>query len=103
MDIPSLNKSLKVFRTFNRLSQSELAKKLEVSNSFISEIESGKRNVTLNLVNKYAKLFSVQASEILALSESYESGEYQGSPSNILLKLIDWISTDSTDFRKITY
>ena len=96
-DIPSLNKALKVFRTFNRLNQSDLAEKLGVTKSFISEIESGKKNVTLKLVDKYANVFSVTSSEVVALAEAYDTHEYRSSPSSIFLKLIDWISTDNAD------
>ena len=95
MSIPSLNKSLKVFRSFHRLSQSELARRIEVPKSFISEIESGKRTVTLNLVDKYANEFAIAPSEIIALSEAYDDREYSSGPSKLLLKLIDWISTDT--------
>jgi transcriptional regulator with XRE-family HTH domain len=97
MSIPSRNKSLKVFRSFHRLSQSALAEKIGVPKSFISEIESGKRTVTLNLVEKYAELFSIAPSEILALSEAYDEREYSSAPSKLLLKLIDWISIDDAN------
>lgn len=90
----SLNKSLKVFRTFHRLNQTELAEKLDVSKSFISEIESGKRVATLKLVNKYADVFNVSASEILFLAENYENQASSFTPSNIILKMMDWISND---------
>ena len=95
----NLHKALKVFRTFNRLSQTELAKRLKKSKSFISEIESGKRTVQISLVEAYAKEFSVNPSEILKLAEAYDYREYDTSySSELILKLIDWITnTDTKD------
>ena len=91
--IPSLNRSLKTFRVFNNLTQSVLADKLDVSKSFVSEIESGKRNATIKIVNKYAEVFSIPPSEILALSELYD-GEYKSGRSNLFTKVINWIRED---------
>jgi transcriptional regulator with XRE-family HTH domain len=59
-----LNKALRLMRVFNDLSQKELAEKLGISKSLISEIESGKKNSTIELLNKYSNFFDIPVSSI---------------------------------------
>jgi transcriptional regulator with XRE-family HTH domain len=64
-----LNKALRLMRVFNDLSQKDLAEKLGISKSLISEIESGKKNSTIELLNKYSEFFDIPVSSIIFFSE----------------------------------
>ncbi|MEY4765257.1 MAG: hypothetical protein RI907_1930, partial [Pseudomonadota bacterium] len=44
-----LNEALRLVRAYHDMSQSELSVQLGISNSFLSEIESGKKQPTLDL------------------------------------------------------
>jgi transcriptional regulator with XRE-family HTH domain len=55
------------------MSQAELAKELDISSAYLCQIESGKRKPTLDLIEKYAKLFEVPMSALLLFSERLES------------------------------
>ncbi|MEO0971033.1 MAG: helix-turn-helix transcriptional regulator [Cyanobacteria bacterium J06639_18] len=70
-----LNEALRLMRVFHDLSQKELTKKLGISKSYLSEIESGKKTPTLELINRYADVFDVPASSILFFAESLNEGE----------------------------
>lgn len=65
-----LNEALRLIRVFYDLTQKELAEKLGISKSYLSEIESGKKTPTLDLLNRYSKLFDIPASSIMFFSES---------------------------------
>ncbi len=65
-----LNKALRLTRVFHDLSQKELAEKLGISKSYISEIESGKKTPTIELLNRYSEVFEIPTSSILFFSES---------------------------------
>ena len=52
-----------------------MAKKLDISQSFLSEIENGKKNATLDLLNQYSKVLNIKVSTIVLLSESIENDE----------------------------
>lgn len=65
-----LNEALRLMRVFHDLSQKELAEKLGISKSYLSEIESGKKTPTIKLLNRYADLFDIPASSIMFFSES---------------------------------
>lgn len=90
----TLNKALKALRYFYRYSQSDLAKKLDVPKSYISDIERGKKSATLLLVGKYSKAFGIPSSEILALSEAYDRCNFKKSRSSTILKIVEWIMSD---------
>ena len=65
-----LNEALRLTRVFHDLSQKELAEKLGISKSYLSELESGKKTPTLGLINRYAELFDIPASSIMFFAES---------------------------------
>lgn len=67
-----LGSALRCIRVFHDLSQTDAASKLGISRSYLSEIESGTKEPTLQLVQKYSDVFRIPASSILFFSENYE-------------------------------
>ena len=65
-----LSEALRLIRVFHDMKQRELAERLGISKSYLSEIESGKKTPSLELVNRYAEEFDLPASSILFFSES---------------------------------
>ena len=88
------NKALKVFRKFHRMTQQELGTQLNFSKSFVSDIETGKKNVSIKLVDRYAEAFSVPSWEILYLAELYDSKCHNSKITGKLLNIIEWITAD---------
>ncbi|UVL04591.1 helix-turn-helix domain-containing protein [Pseudomonas sp. B21-047] len=68
-----LNKALKLIRTFYDVSQSDLSARLGISNSYLSEIESGKKQPTMDILSRYSEQFDIPLSSILFFSENLES------------------------------
>ena len=64
--------ALKLLRRFQGLNQSVLAEKLGVSRSYISELESGNRTPSLDLLNRYADIFNIPVSSLVFFAESLE-------------------------------
>ena len=60
---------LKELRKRNSLTQQELADKLSISKSFVSQLERGERQMSLGLLKKYANVVSVKPEEILRALE----------------------------------
>jgi transcriptional regulator with XRE-family HTH domain len=54
------------------MQQNALADHLEISKSYLSEIESGKKIPSMELVEKYSKQFDIPASSILFFSEKLD-------------------------------
>lgn len=65
-----LHEALRLMRVFHDLPQKELAEKLGISKSYLSEIESGKKTPTLDLLNRYSDLFDIPVSSIMFFGES---------------------------------
>jgi transcriptional regulator with XRE-family HTH domain len=70
-----LNKALKLIRAFYDISQSDLSDKLGISKSYLSEIESGKKQPTIDILNKYSSQFDIPLSSILFFSESLDGNK----------------------------
>lgn len=67
--------ALRKIRLFHQLKQKELANKLGISRSHLSEIESGRKGFSLELLQKYAQVFQIPLSSIVAFNEWLENGE----------------------------
>lgn len=67
-----MGETLKLLRIFFGYKSVELTKKLGISQSFLSEIENNKKKITLELLEKYSKVFQIKVSTIVLLAESIE-------------------------------
>lgn len=88
--------ALKLIRQYHNLNQTQLAIKLSMSTSYLSELESGKKEPTLDVLQRYAKLFNVPLSSLVVFSETL-AGEHSVSKarsfiSRKMLKILDWIA-----------
>jgi transcriptional regulator with XRE-family HTH domain len=90
-----LAEALRLLRVFHDMSQTDLACRLGISKSYLSEIESGKKEPTLNLLYRYATEFDVSLSSLLFFVESVSTPGTIGSSEKVapkVLKLLGWIS-----------
>jgi len=60
-----LGKNLKRIRIKKAISQGDIARSLDVSRGFISNIENGKTNPTLETIARLAKAVGVSTNELL--------------------------------------
>lgn len=91
-----LNDALRLAREFHNLNQSQAAEKLGVSQSFLSEIESGKKTPSLDILQKYAEAFSLPASAFLrfleALDEKKTRPDFERKVAEKLVKMMQWVT-----------
>jgi transcriptional regulator with XRE-family HTH domain len=92
-----LYQALRHLRRFHGIKQLELAEKLDISNSYLSEIESGVKAhaITVELLGKYSQIFGIPVSSLLLFSEQLEAGKRSDklrvSMAGKVLKILDWI------------
>jgi len=67
-----VNEVLRLLRVYNDMKSSDLAEKMNLSSSYISELESGKKKVSIDIINKYSNFFEIPSSSILLMSESLD-------------------------------
>ena len=67
-----LHEALRLIRVFHDMKSGELAKELNISASYLSEIERGKKQPSVELIHKYSNIFHIKPSAILFFSEKIE-------------------------------
>lgn len=79
-----LSEALRLLRVFHDMKQKDLANKLGISKSYISEIENGNRIPSFEVIGKYATQFKVPVSSIIFFSEQIETvRKNNGQVSNV--------------------
>ncbi len=69
---PMINEALRLLRLYCGFSQAEMAKRLSVTQSLISDIEGGRKNVTMDLLQSYSDTVDVRMSQLLFFAEEIE-------------------------------
>ncbi|WP_205392639.1 helix-turn-helix transcriptional regulator [Xanthomonas hydrangeae] len=98
-----IDRALRLTREFHRMKQGDLAKKLGISSSYLSEIEHGKKSVSVELLEEYSKIFHVPASTFLLFKER-QSGEQDGKTRDHAERLLDffaWVMSDDEDDKEV--
>ena len=98
---PTLNKALRLVRVYHDLSQTETARRIGLSKSYVSELEAGNKKVTLEVLEKYASAFNLPASSLMIFAEHSEDQTFVEDVrvyvAGKVLKMLDWIATISED------
>jgi len=90
---PMINEALRLLRLYLGISQKKLAEELELSQSMISEIESGVKQVSMEVLERYSERLDVKMSKLIFFSEELEENPSQRRGKLIVgsnvLKLLD--------------
>lgn len=92
-----LNQALRLLRTYHQLRQVDLADRLSISNSYLSELEKGApKRPSLDLLDVYAVIFDMPVSSILLLGEMLDGPRVKESQTKRtdakLLLLVEWFN-----------
>ena len=69
---PMVNDALRLLRLYLGRSQTQLASDLELSQSMISEIESGSKSVSMEVLERYSKKLNVRMSQLMLFAEELD-------------------------------
>lgn len=84
----NLPEALKSLRIVSNLNARELAMKLDISYSYVYDIEKGQRTKpSLNILEKYSQYFGIPISAIVFLAEEIDNTENALSLINSLLHI----------------
>lgn len=96
-----INRALKTLRQFHDMRQAVLADRLGISNSYLSEIERGKKDPSIELLKKYSDIFEVPLSSIVVFSETLEGTHEISQVRKILsrkaLVIMEWIAAQNDE------
>lgn len=87
-----IGKALKLIRQYHNKSQKDMAQILNISNSYLSEIENNKKSVSFELLSKYSETFSIPMSSILFFYENQNNSHVKTKIASKTLDLLDWIN-----------
>ena len=68
-----MGEALKLLRIFNGYKSAQIAELLGLSQSYISELENNKKQPTLDVLDRYAKLFNMKKSTLMLFAESLDA------------------------------
>lgn len=89
-----LSEALRLIRVFHDLKQGDLAERLGLSKSFVSELESGRKTPSVEVIDKYSREFGIPASSILFFSEQLDakaSSSASNAKSAIASKVLNFL------------
>jgi len=99
-----LAKALRLIRVFHDLKQVELAEKIGVSKSYISEIESDKKKPSIQIIEKYSIIFKIPVSSIMFFSERIDNSQEGSKIENMrgiiaekIIKILSFIDEQGKD------
>lgn len=91
-----LNEALRLVRVYHDMSKSDLARELGISRSMITEIESGRKSVTLDTLHKYSEYFEIPASSLMLFAERTQESNFTDRAQSFVaekaLKMLEWMS-----------
>ncbi len=99
-----LGEALRLIRVFHDKKSTTLAQELGISTAYLSKIEKGKAEASIELIKKYAQIFQTSPSALLFFSEKLDN-KFKRSPFKIavrnkmlyLLEAIESLSYDGEE------
>ncbi len=74
----------------------EMSSKLGISPSYLSEIENNKKSPSLDLLERYSKIYGIKVSSLILMSENYDEAIKKGKGTalirSMMIKLIESMS-----------
>ncbi len=93
------HEALRLVRVFHDMSQVALAERLGISKSYLSELEAGKKQPTVELLQKYASTFNMPLSSLVFFAENVgsptRSDKVRVAIAGKALKMLQWIAAKS--------
>jgi transcriptional regulator with XRE-family HTH domain len=88
------NRALRLIREYHRLSRTELAAKVGLSKSYISELERGKKP-TIDVIERYAEAFRIPVSSLLLFAEYSDDPNLpertRAFAADKVLRMLEWL------------
>jgi transcriptional regulator with XRE-family HTH domain len=95
------HRALRLIRQYHRLTQVELAGKLELSKSFVSELEKGHKKASIDVLDRYANFFHIPLSSLLLFAERTEDSDLSERTRTFaarkVLKMLEWLEETTSD------
>jgi len=92
-------RALKLIREYHRRSQLDVAQSLGISRSYLSEIESGLKNPSIEILERYSEVFNMPISSLMLFSEAAgqpnTADRVRQFAADKALKILEWLEDTS--------
>jgi len=85
--------TLKRTRLIYGYNAKEMSERLSISNSYLSEIENGKKKPSLDILERYASIYEIKLSSLILLSEEVESSNNNTKGNEFTKKILNLLIT----------
>ena len=96
-----IGETLKRTRNIYGMTASKISAALGISPSYLSEIENGKKQPSLELLEKYSNIYGIRLSSLILLAESIEEAKQKKDGSafirQLMVNLINGMSSSMGD------
>jgi transcriptional regulator with XRE-family HTH domain len=96
-----LGEALRLIRVFHDLNKSQVAERVGLSKSYVTELERGDKKVTLEVLEKYASAFNIPVSSLMLFAERVAQGGIAESArvrvAGKVLKMLGWLAAITED------
>ncbi|UAK23843.1 helix-turn-helix domain-containing protein [Sphingomonas nostoxanthinifaciens] len=96
-----LNEALRLVRVFHDLNKTQVAERVGLSKSYITELERGDKKVTIEVLQKYADGFNIPVSSLMFFAEQADGApaadRVRTAVAGKVVKMLDWIATVTAD------
>jgi transcriptional regulator with XRE-family HTH domain len=86
-----------LIRAFHDLNKTQVAQRVGLSKSYITELERGDKKVTLEVLQKYADAFNIPVSSLMFFAEQAadapSTDKVRTAVAGKVVKMLDWIVT----------
>ena len=86
-----IGRALKLIRVLNDQNLTETAKVLNISAGYLSYIENGKKQPTIQFINKFSKFYKVPPSSIMFFSEDLGKSKIKKNIRAAIIKFLEMI------------
>ncbi|MET4897481.1 helix-turn-helix domain-containing protein [Sphingomonas sp. NCPPB 2930] len=89
------DRALKTIRQYHRLSQADLADQINISRSYLNEIERNRKEPSLDVLRKYAERFEVPLSSLMLFAEQGPGTTFDKARifvADKVLKMLEWVA-----------
>lgn len=91
----AIGRRIRAFRLKNNLTQAQLAESLDVSTNFISEVETGKKNISIDTLCRLCQQYQLSADFILfgkeSSADSFLLGRLTSLSNRDILTVIEYL------------
>lgn len=91
-----ISRALRMVRTFHRMKQQDLAVKLKISGSYLSEIENGTKSPSMEILEKYSDIFGIPVSTLMHFSERLDERKFSErvrvKAGDKILRMLEWVA-----------